>query len=130
MSMQDPVSDMLTRIRNAQARHKGSVTMPSSRAKVEIAALLEKEGYIRGHVVSKDKKPELTIELKYFNGQPVIEMLKRISKPGLRVYKASTDLPNVLRGLGIAVVSTSRGLMTDREARKLGVGGEIVCYVA
>ena len=130
MSMQDPVSDMLTRIRNAQARHKENVTMPSSRAKIEIAALLEKEGYIRGHSVSKGQKPELTVELKYFNGEPVIEMLKRISKPGLRIYKASKDLPSVLRGLGIAVVSTSRGLMTDREARKLGIGGEIVCYVA
>ena len=130
MSMQDPISDMLTRIRNAQARQKETVTMPSSRAKVEIAVLLEKEGFIKGHLVSKDVKPELTIELKYFNGKPVIEMLKRISRPGLRIYKACADLPKVLRGLGVAVVSTSQGLMTDREARKLGIGGEIVCYVA
>ena len=130
MSMQDPISDMLTRIRNAQARHKDTVTMPSSSAKVQIATLLEKEGFIKGHSVSKDAKPELTIELKYFNGEPVIEMLKRISRPGLRIYKACADLPKVLRGLGIAVVSTSQGLMTDREARKLGIGGEIICYVA
>lgn len=130
MSMQDPISDMLTRIRNAHARGHQTVTMPSSQLKEHVAALLEQEGYLVGHRVSEGAKRELTIELKYFDGKPVIEMLKRVSRPGLRIYKACTDLPQVLRGLGIAVISTSQGLMTDREARKRGIGGEVICYVA
>ncbi len=130
MSMQDPISDMLTRIRNAQARYKLDVSMPSSHVKIKLVELLEKEGYVKGYSVSKEVKPELTIQLKYFNNKPVIEMLRRISKPGLRTYKACNNLPSVLRGFGVAVVSTSSGLMSDREARKRGIGGEIICYVA
>jgi len=130
MSMQDPIADMLTRIRNAQAAHQETVEMPSSKAKVPIAELLQREGFIHSYSVSDDAKPVLTIRLKYFCGKPVIEMIQRISRPGLRIYKACTDLPKVLGGLGVAVVSTSRGLMTDRAARKQGLGGEIICYVA
>lgn len=131
MSMQDPVSDMLTRIRNAHARNKVNVTMPSAKFKVSLAELLQKEGYINGYSVSKDEaKPELTVELKYFEGKPVIALLKRISKPGLRLYKSCQDLPQVLKGLGVAVVSTSQGLMTDRDARQKGLGGEVICYIA
>ena len=131
MSMQDPVSDMLTRIRNAHARSKVDVTMPSAKLKVTIAELLEREGYISGFSVSKGSaKPELTIQLKYFEGKPVIALLKRISKPGLRLYKSCQDLPKVLKGLGVAVISTSQGLMTDHEARQKGLGGEVICYIA
>jgi small subunit ribosomal protein S8 len=130
MSMQDPIADMLTRIRNAQAAHKVVVEMPSSKAKIAIAQVLQREGFINGYSVSDDAKPVLAIELKYFKGKPVIDMIQRISRPGLRIYKACTELPKVLGGLGIAVVSTSKGLMTDRAARKQGLGGEIICYVA
>ena len=131
MSMQDPVSDMLTRIRNAHARNKVSVTMPSANMKVKIAELLKNEGYINGFSISDDKaKPELSIQLKYFEGKPVLALLKRISKPGLRVYNACQELPKVLRGLGVAIVSTSQGLMTDQQARQKGLGGEVICYIA
>jgi len=128
--MQDPVSDMLTRIRNSQARGKQSVSMPSSKLKANIAKVLEDEGYISGFdVQAEDNKPVLSIELKYFNGKPVIETLKRVSRPGLRIYKAAGELPEVNGGLGVSIVSTSKGLMTDRAARAAGIGGEIVCSV-
>ena len=129
MSMQDPLSDMLTRIRNAHQRSKPEVTMPSSKLKVSVAQVLQNEGYISGFSVSEDAKPELTVELKYFEGKPVIEELSRISKPGLRQYKGSGDLPKVRGGLGVAIVSTSQGVMTDRAARTAGVGGEVLCTV-
>lgn len=130
MSMQDPIADMLTRIRNGQAANKVSVKMPSSKLKVAIAKVLKDEGYITDYAVSGDVKAELEVTLKYFEGQKVIETIQRVSRPGLRIYKGATDLPKVLGGLGIAVVSTSKGVMTDRAARKAGMGGEIVCYVA
>jgi len=130
MSMQDPISDMLTRVRNAQMAMKRMVTMPSSKIKLAIANVLQKAGYISAYEVSEDaKKPELTIELKYFQGKPVIEKIKRVSRPGIRIYKSKNELPRVLAGLGIAVVSTSKGVMTAREARQLGLGGEILCEV-
>ena len=130
MSMQDPIADMLTRIRNGQAAAKVSVAMPSSKQKVAIAQLLKEEGYIADIKVSGDVKPELEIELKYFQGKPVVELIQRVSRPGLRIYKKRGDLPKIMNGLGIAVVSTSKGVMTDRAARKAGMGGEIICYVA
>ena len=129
MSMQDPLSDMLTCIRNAHQRCKPDVTMPSSKLKASVAKVLLEEGYLSGYSISEDAKPALTIELKYFDGKPVIEELKRISKPSLRQYKGSGDLPKVKSGLGIAVVSTSKGVMTDRAARAAGIGGEILCTV-
>jgi len=129
MSMQDPISDMLTRIRNAQMAEKKSVTMPSSTVKVAIAKVLEEEGYIASFEANDDTKPSLSIELKYFNGKPVIESIDRVSRPGLRIYKSSTELPRVNAGLGIAIVSTSKGMMADRVARAQGVGGEIICNV-
>jgi small subunit ribosomal protein S8 len=131
MSMSDPIADMLTRIRNALSVGKISVSMPSSTKKVAIANLLKEEGYIKDYKESAEgNKPALEIELKYYQGKPVIELLQRISRPGLRVYKNKTELPQVLGGLGVAIVSTSKGLMTDRNARQAGYGGEIVCYVA
>ncbi|CAG9295541.1 30S ribosomal protein S8 [Celerinatantimonas diazotrophica] len=130
MSMQDPIADMLTRIRNGQAANKVSVKMPSSKLKVAIAKVLKDEGYITDYAVSGDVKAELEVTLKYFEGKKVIETIQRVSRPGLRIYKGATELPRVLGGLGIAVVSTSKGVMTDRAARKAGMGGEIVCYVA
>ena len=130
MSMQDPISDMLTRIRNGQAAKKVAVKMPSSKLKVAIAALLKEEGYVADYTVSGDVKPELEVTLKYFEANPVIEQIQRVSRPGLRIYKKKDALPSVMGGLGIAVVSTSKGLMTDRAARKAGLGGEIICYVA
>ena len=131
MSMSDPIADMLTRIRNGQSAGKLSVTMPASKNKVAIAQLLKKEGYI-SDVVTRDNdgKPEMEISLKYFQGSPVIDMVKRVSRPGLRIYKGVNELPKVRGGLGIAIVSTSKGLMTDREARKQGHGGEVIAYVA
>jgi len=129
--MQDPIADMLTRIRNGQAAGKKVVSMPSSRVKISIANVLKDEGYISN--VNKedvDGKAELSIELKYHQGRPVIDMLKRVSKPSLRIYKKSNELPRVLDGLGIAIVSTSRGVMTDRAARKTGHGGEVLCIVS
>ncbi|GAB6262645.1 30S ribosomal protein S8 [Photobacterium sp. CCB-ST2H9] len=130
MSMQDPISDMLTRIRNGQAAKKVAVKMPSSKLKVAIAALLKEEGYVADYAVSGEVKPELEVTLKYFEAKPVIEQIQRVSRPGLRIYKKKDALPTVMGGLGIAVVSTSKGLMTDRAARKAGLGGEIICYVA
>lgn len=130
MSMQDPISDMLTRIRNGQSATKVAVKMPSSKLKVAIAALLKNEGYIVDFAVEGDAKPQLEVTLKYFEAKPVIEQIQRVSRPGLRVYKNKDNIPSVMGGLGIAVVSTSKGLMTDRAARKAGLGGEILCYVA
>ena len=131
MSMNDPVADMLTRIRNAITANKVSVSMPSSKAKVAIAQVLKDEGFINEFTISDDPgKPTLDIVIKYYMGKPVIEMIKRISSPGLRVYKRKDELPVVKGGLGIAIVSTSSGLMTERKARKEGYGGEVICYVA
>jgi small subunit ribosomal protein S8 len=130
MSMQDPIADMLTRIRNGQAAQKVSVSMPSSKLKVAIAKLLKEEGYVADVKVTGDVKPELEIELKYFQGKSVVELIQRVSRPGLRIYKKRDELPKIMNGLGIAVVSTSKGVMTDRAARKAGMGGEIICYVA
>ena len=131
MSMTDPVADMLTRIRNAQMSEKPSVTMPSSKLKVAIAKVLKDEGYIDDFAVRQDgAKPELDVALKYYAGRPVIERIERVSKPGLRVYKDRDNLPKVMNGLGVAIVSTSRGVMTDRKARATGVGGEVLCIVA
>jgi small subunit ribosomal protein S8 len=130
MSMQDPISDMLTRIRNGQAASKVSVKMPSSKQKVAIATVLKAEGYIADFAVAGDTKPELEVTLKYFEGKKVIDTIKRVSRPGLRIYKGANDLPKVMAGLGIAIVSTSQGVMTDRAARNASIGGEIICYVS
>lgn len=131
MSMSDPIADMLTRIRNAQQAQKGSVTMPSSKLKVAIANVLKDEGYIESYVVRENAgKPELDVELKYYAGRPVIERIERVSRPGLRIYKGSDDLPRVMNGLGVAIVSTPKGVMTDRAARASRVGGEVICVVA
>ena len=131
MSMTDPVADMLTRIRNAQMAEKTSVIMPSSKIKVAIAAVLRDEGYIDDFAVRQnDGKPQLDVSLKYYAGRPVIERIERISKPGLRVYKGCGDLPTVMYGLGVAIVSTPKGVMTDRKARASNVGGEVLCIVA
>ena len=129
MSMQDPISDMLTRIRNAHHRSKPDVVMPSSKLKASLAKVLQDEGYISGFSVSDETKPSLTIELKYFEGKPVIEEINRASKPSLRVYAGTKDLPKVRSGLGVAIVSTSQGVMTDRAARAAGIGGEVLCTV-
>ena len=129
MSMQDPIADFLTRIRNAQAKERSSVTMPSSKLKAAICEVFRDEGYIHGFQVSEGPKPELTVDLKYHNGAAVIEELKRVSRPGLRVYKQCKDIREERGGLAIAVVSTARGVMTDRAARKAGIGGEILCTV-
>jgi small subunit ribosomal protein S8 len=129
--MSDPIADMLTRIRNAQVVEKTTAVMPSSKVKVAIAEVLKDEGYIESYAVSDaEGKATLTIELKYYAGRPVIERLERVSRPGLRIYKGREAIPQVLNGLGVAIVSTSRGVMTDRKARAVGVGGEVICYVA
>ncbi len=128
--MQDPIADMFTRVRNGQAARKVAVKMPSSKVKVAIAELLKNEGYITDYVVSGDVKKELEVTLKYFQDKEVIDSIQRVSRPGLRVYKGRADLPKVLGGLGVAIVSTSKGIMTDRAARKAGMGGEILGYVA
>lgn len=130
MSMQDPIADMLTRIRNGQAARKETVTLPSSKLKVAIAKVLKEEGYIESYSTTDSAKPELTITLKYYQGKAVVESIKRVSRPGLRIYKGKDNLPTVMGGLGIAIVSTSKGVMTDRLARKEGLGGEIICFVA
>ncbi len=131
MSMSDPIADMLTRIRNAQMAEKVTVVMPSSKIKVAIARVLQDEGYVEGFKVdSNGGKPLLEIGLKYYAGRPVIEKVQRVSRPGLRIYKGCEDIPSVMNGLGIAIVSTSKGLMTDRKARANGVGGEVLCIVA
>ena len=129
MTMQDPLSDMITRIRNANLREKVSVAMPSSKVKVSVAKVLKDEGYILNYKVTEDKKPVLEIDLKYYDGKPVIEEITRSSKPSLRVYSSSKVLPKVKSGLGVAIVSTSKGVMSDRSARSNGVGGEILCTV-
>ena len=131
MSMNDPIADMLTRIRNGQMRNKVSVSMPSSKIKKAIAEVLKSEGYIENfHVSELEGKRTLSVDLKYYAGQPVIEKLERISKPGLRIYKDSQNLPQVMNGLGVAIVTTSKGVMTDHKARAAGVGGEVLCYVS
>ena len=130
MSMQDPIADMLTRISNGQAANKVAINMPSSKLKVAIANVLAAEGYIESVKVLEGAKPELEITLKYFQGKPVVESIQRVSRPGLRIYKRKDELPKVMGGLGVAVISTSKGVMTDRAARQAGLGGEIICYVA
>jgi len=130
MSMQDPVADMLTRIRNGQSANKYSVKMPLSRFKQSIIKLLKQEGYIKDYKIIGDSKLELEVILKYFQGKSVVEMIQRVSRPSLRIYKNKNNLPKVMSGLGIAVISTSQGVMTDRKARQVGLGGEIICYVA
>lgn len=129
MSLQDPVSDMLTRIRNGQSANKISVTMPNSKHKVSIAEVLKNEGYITDYSVTSDVKPTLTVILKYFQGQPVIEKIQRVSRPGLRIFKSKDELPSVNGGLGISIISTSKGLMSDSKARSAGHGGEVICSV-
>jgi len=129
--MSDPIADMLTRIRNAQRSEKVNVVMPSSKVKVSIAKVLKDEGYIDGFAVRDEHgKPVLEIGLKYYAGLPVIEKIERVSRPGLRVYKGSQEIPKVMNGLGIAIVSTSKGVITDRKARATGIGGEVLCIVA
>jgi len=130
MSMQDPIADLLTRIRNGQMAEKAAVTIPSSKTKVAITQLLVDEGYLTGFSVEEaDKKPVLNIDLKYHNGISVIEELKRVSRPGLRIYKGKDELPKVKAGMGVAVISTPKGIMSDREARAQGIGGEVICTV-
>lgn len=129
MSMQDTLADMFTRVRNAQMATKETVSMPSSKLKVEVARVLKEEGYISDFAVSETAKPELTVTLKYFEGKPVIEHIQRVSKPSLRQYKGKDALPKVAEGLGVAIVTTSQGVMTDRAARQAGVGGEVICTV-
>ena len=130
MSMSDPIADMLTRIRNAQSVEKTAVTMPSSKLKVAIAQVLKDEGYIDGFAIKGDAKAELEIALKYYAGRPVIERIERVSRPGLRVYKGRHSIPQVQNGLGVAIVTTPQGVMTDRKARASGIGGEVLCQVA
>ena len=131
MSMSDPIADMLTRIRNAQMVQKVSVVMPASKLKTAIAEVLKAEGYIDNFAVrDTDGKPQLDIALKYYAGKPVIEHIERVSRPGLRVYKGRHEIPNVKNGLGVAIVTTPKGVMTDRKARQAGIGGEVLCYVA
>ena len=131
MSMSDPIADMLTRIRNGQMTEKTSVRMPASKLKKAIAQVLKDEGYIEDYAVRESNGlPEIEVALKYYAGRPVIEKIERVSRPGLRIYKGQGDLPRVMNGLGVAIVSTSKGVMTDRKARSLGVGGEVLCVVA
>lgn len=131
MSMSDPIADMLTRIRNAQMVNKTHVKMPSSKVKASIATVLKDEGYIEDFAVNDvEGKKELDIELKYYAGKPVIETIQRISKPGLRIYKGSQEIPKVMNGLGVTILSTSQGVMTDRKAQAAGIGGELLCLVA
>jgi small subunit ribosomal protein S8 len=129
--MTDPISDMLTRIRNGQKARKVSVTMPASKAKTAVAKVLKDEGYIADYsTTAEGGKADLTVELKYFEGKPVIERIQRVSKPGLRIYRGQEDLPRVLGGLGVAIVSTSAGVMSDRQAREKGIGGEVLCVIS
>jgi len=130
MSMTDPIADMLTRIRNGQSAKKIQVTLPTSRLKVELAKLLESEGYISAfHEEGEGSKRNLSLELKYFHGKPVIEKITRVSRPGLRIYMSKDEIPSILGGLGVAIVSTSKGLMTDKVARQNGLGGEVLCSI-
>jgi len=128
--MSDPIADLLTRIRNGQSAGKADVAMPSSKAKIAIVEVMKAEGYVAGYSVSEDSKPVLTVTLKYFEGRPVIEKIQRVSRPGLRIYKGNDELPKVLNGLGVAIVSTSAGLMTDSQARTAGHGGEVLCTIS
>ena len=128
--MTDPIADMLTRIRNAQSAGKADVKMPASKAKLAIASVMKDEGYISDFEVNTEAKPELTITLKYYQGSPVIDEMKRVSRPGLRIYKNKDELPKVLNGLGIAIISTSAGVMTDKKARSEGRGGEVICTIS
>ncbi|ARB47103.1 30S ribosomal protein S8 [Alloalcanivorax xenomutans] len=130
MSMQDTLADMFTRIRNAQMARKVEVEIPSSKAKEAIAKVLKEEGYIDGYAVSGDAKPTLTVQLRYFEGQPVIEKIARVSRPGLRVYKGAGEIPKVKGGLGVMIVSTNQGIISDRAARQANVGGELICEVS
>jgi len=131
MTMQDPIADMLTQIRNGQMARKSKITLPSSKNKIAVLEVLEEEGYILGFEQDKEKtKPNVTIHLKYHNEKPVIEMIRRVSRPGLRVYKKKDELPKIMGGLGIVILSTSEGVMSDKKARQLGQGGEVLCYVA
>ena len=131
MSMSDPIADMLTRIRNGQGARKVSVSMPASKAKAAVAKVLQDEGYITGFATDGEgAEKQLTVELKYFEGVPVIETIQRTSKPGLRIYRSKDELPKVLGGLGVAIVSTSAGVMSDRQAREKGIGGEVLCVVS
>lgn len=131
MSMTDPISDLLTRIRNGQHARKTAITMPSSTVKIAVAEVLKDEGYITGYSVEAEgAKATLSIDLKYFEGTPVIETIKRVSRPGLRIYRNKDSLPRVLGGLGVAIVSTSRGVMSDKQAREHGIGGEVLCTVS
>ena len=131
MSMSDPIADMLTRIRNAQMVQKAKVVMPASKLKVAIAQVLKEEGYVEGFAITGEKaKPQLEVALKYYAGRPVIEHIERVSRPGLRIYKGRHEIPNVKNGLGVAIVTTPKGVMTDRKARQAGIGGEVLCYVA
>ena len=130
MSMSDPIADMLTRIRNAQATDKATVAVPASKVKKAIAQVLKDEGYIEDYALRENEgKPVIEIGLKYYAGKPVIEKIERVSRPGLRIYKGREDIPRVMNGLGVAIVSTSRGVMTDRRARETGIGGEVLCVV-
>ena len=131
MSMSDPIADLLTRIRNAQMVSKATVSVPSSKVKIAITQVLKDEGYIDGFAVREDSgKSQLEIALKYYAGRPVIERIERVSRPGLRIYKGRDAIPQVMNGLGVAIVTTPKGVMTDRKARQTGVGGEVLCYVA
>jgi len=130
MSMQDTLADMFTRVRNAQMARKAKVEVPSSKAKEAVAKVLQEEGYIDGFTVSGDKKPVMTVQLRYFEGKPVIEKIARVSRPGLRVYKSAGEIPKVKGGLGIMIVSTNQGIISDRAARQANVGGELICEVS
>ncbi|MDY0049509.1 MAG: 30S ribosomal protein S8 [Halothiobacillaceae bacterium] len=130
MSMNDPIADMLTRIRNGQSARKAEVSMPSSKLKLAIANVLKNEGYVESFSVENNPLPVMTVRLKYFEGAPVIENIRRVSRPGLRIFKGANELPRVLGGMGIAIVSTSKGVMTDREARSRNEGGEVLCVVS
>jgi small subunit ribosomal protein S8 len=131
MTMTDPISDMLTRIRNGQKARKISVAMPASKAKVAVAKVLKDEGYVADYALDGEGAAQtLTVELKYYKGEPVIDSIKRVSKPGLRIYRGKEELPKVLGGLGVAIVSTSAGVMSDRQAREKGVGGEVICVIS
>lgn len=130
MSMSDPIADMLTRVRNGQMARKTEVSLPSSRLKVSICQVLKEEGYISDFIVVGDVRPVMTVKLKYFEGRPVIEKIQRVSRPGLRIFRGATELPKVLNGLGVAIVSTSQGVMSDRKARASGQGGEVLCTVS
>ena len=130
MSMSDPIADMLTRVRNGQMAGKTEVSLPSSKLKVSICQVLKDEGYINDFIVVGDVRPTMTVKLKYFEGRPVIEKIQRMSRPGLRIFRGASELPKVMNGLGVAIVSTSQGVMTDRQARAAGHGGEVLCTVS